>query len=86
MSQTTHHYSGLTSLEVIENRKKYGVNILTPPEKITFWQKLKTVLKHYISISTGILTIISLIAAFCLLTSMGQMIFVMPAVVLLSWF
>ena len=29
------HYIGLTDAQVLESRKKYGVNILTPPEKKT---------------------------------------------------
>ena len=32
MSQK-HHYTGLTDAEVLESRKKNGVNLLTPPEK-----------------------------------------------------
>ena len=32
MSQE-HHYTGLTDAEVLESRKKNGVNILTPPEQ-----------------------------------------------------
>lgn len=34
-----HHYTGLTDAEVSESRKKYGVNILTPPEKDPLWKK-----------------------------------------------
>ena len=29
----THHYTGLSDLQVLESRKKYGENILTPKEK-----------------------------------------------------
>ena len=36
-----HHYSGLTDAEVIASRQKNGVNVLTPPEKETFWDKVK---------------------------------------------
>jgi Ca2+-transporting ATPase len=28
-----HHFNGLTEAEVLESRKKHGVNILTPPKK-----------------------------------------------------
>lgn len=38
MSQK-HHYSGLTAAEVSESRRKYGVNILTPPEKEPLWKR-----------------------------------------------
>ena len=36
-----HHYSGLTDAQVLESRAKYGVNILTPPEEGTVWDKIK---------------------------------------------
>ena len=32
-----HHYGGLSHEEVLQNREKYGVNILTPPEKTSLW-------------------------------------------------
>lgn len=32
-------YSGLNDSQVIENRQKYGVNILTPPEKEPIWKQ-----------------------------------------------
>lgn len=34
-----HHYVGLTDKQVQENRSKYGVNILTPPEKDPLWKQ-----------------------------------------------
>ena len=33
------HYSGLTDAQVLESRKKYGANILTPPEKDPLWKQ-----------------------------------------------
>jgi len=36
--QTNHHYVGLTDIQVIESRKQYGENILTPPEKDPWWK------------------------------------------------
>ena len=41
MMEHKHHYSGLTDAQVLESRKKYGVNILTPPEEQSTWQKIK---------------------------------------------
>ncbi len=32
-----HHYGGLSHEEVLESRKKHGVNILTPPERTSLW-------------------------------------------------
>lgn len=32
-------YQGLTEAEVLKNREQYGVNILTPPEKESLWEK-----------------------------------------------
>src|SRR5574344_1603927 len=37
--EQTHHYTGLTDAEVLESRKKNGVNILTPPEKEPLWKQ-----------------------------------------------
>ena len=34
------HYTGLTDAQVIESRKQYGENILTPPEKEPWWKQL----------------------------------------------
>src|SRR5574344_320020 len=34
-----HHFIGLTDAEVLESRKKNGVNILTPPEKEPLWKQ-----------------------------------------------
>ena len=37
--QQKKHYIGLTDAEVLESRKKNGVNILTPPEKEPLWKQ-----------------------------------------------
>jgi len=37
--QQNHHHSGLTDAQVLESRKKYGENILTPPEKEPLWKE-----------------------------------------------
>lgn len=37
--QQKKNYIGLTDAEVLESRKKYGVNILTPPEKEPLWKQ-----------------------------------------------
>lgn len=37
--QQKKHYIALTDAEVLESRKKYGVNILTPPEKEPLWKQ-----------------------------------------------
>lgn len=34
-----HHFTGLSDGEVLESRKKHGVNILTPPEKDPLWKQ-----------------------------------------------
>ncbi len=38
MSQKN-HYTGLTDAEVLESRRKNGVNVLTPPEKDPWWKE-----------------------------------------------
>ena len=37
--QKQEHYTGLTDAEVLKIRAEHGVNILTPPQKETLWQK-----------------------------------------------
>lgn len=44
----THHYTGLTDAQVLENRKKYGANILTPPEEETMWEKIKNCMNFWL--------------------------------------
>ena len=45
MERTMHHYVGLSDAEVLESRKQHGENVLTPPEKETFWEKAKACIK-----------------------------------------
>ena len=75
-----HHYSGLTDAQVAESREKYGENVLTPPEKETFWDTLKDALKHWISISMAAITVAALVAAIA-----SGAHFMMPAVLMVSW-
>lgn len=79
-----HHYQGLTDAQVIESRQKYGVNILTPPEKETLWDVVKDVCKHWISISMFVLIVATLVAATVLCSSMGAIIWTMPAIITLG--
>ena len=37
--EQTHHHTGLSDAEVLESRKKHGVNTLTPPEKEPLWKQ-----------------------------------------------
>lgn len=79
-----HHYTGLTDAQVLESRKKYGVNILTPPEKETLWDTLKEACTHWIAISMFALIVLSAIAAGVLAGSMGAIIWSMPAIIALA--
>lgn len=56
-----HHYSGLTDAEVIASRQKNGVNVLTPPEKETFWDKVKECFKNPLIIVLMSLLVLSVI-------------------------
>lgn len=76
-----HHYTGLTEAQVLESRKKYGVNVLTPPEKETMWDVLKETCTHWIAISMFALIVISAIAAGVLCGGMGAIIWSMPAII-----
>ena len=75
-----HHYTGLTDQQVLESRRIHGVNVLTPPEKETFWDTVKDVLKHWISISMAVLTIGALVFAI-----VSGNYYAMPAVLAVSW-
>ena len=33
------HHQGLSEQQVLENRTRYGINILTPPEKEPLWKQ-----------------------------------------------
>ena len=84
MQNQKHHYVGLTDAEVIESRKKYGVNVLTPPEKETLWDKIKEVCTHWIVLGLLAILVGTIVAAFFLQGNMGGVIWVMPAIVLAS--
>jgi Ca2+-transporting ATPase len=76
-----YHYTGLSDAEVLASRKKYGVNVLTSPEKETFWDKVKETCSHWIAISMGIIFVLSILAAVLLVGSMGANIWVMPGII-----
>ena len=75
------HYIGLTDAQVLESRKKYGANILTPPEEDSLWDQIKEVCKHPIAITMFVLIGATIIAAAVLAGSMGTQIWMMPIIV-----
>ena len=75
------HYQGLTDAQVLENRAKFGANVLTPPEEDSLWNQIKEVCNHPIAIAMFVLIAISAILAGVLVGSMGSSIWVMPAIV-----
>lgn len=92
-------YTGLTAAEVLENRARYGANILTPPKKETLLQRALKTLKYWISVGMLVLCVLSLgLAVFlsshtgaALIASVPQTgaalfpsIWMMPAVVMLA--
>lgn len=79
-----HHFRGLTDAQVLESREKYGVNILTPPEKETMWDVLKEACTHWIAISMFALIVVTAIAAGVLCSGMGTVIWSMPAIMALA--
>lgn len=79
-----HHFRGLTDAQVLESREKYGVNVLTPPEKETMWDVLKEACTHWIAISMFALIVITAIAAGVLCGGMGSVVWSMPAIVALA--
>ena len=48
MEQKKHHYTGLTDAEVLASRQKHGVNILTPPEEESTWDKIKNCMHFWL--------------------------------------
>lgn len=77
----TKHYIGLTDAQVLESRKKFGANVLTPPKEDSLWDQIKEVCKHPIAITMACLIVATAILAGILAGSMGAMIWVMPAIV-----
>lgn len=77
----TQHYTGLTDAQVLESRAKYGANVLTPPEEDSLWDQILEVCKHPIAITMACLVIGTAILAGILTSSMGAIIWVMPAIV-----
>lgn len=76
-----HHYAGLSDAQVLESRQKYGVNVLTPPEKETMWNVLKETCTHWIAISMLALIVVSAIAAGVLCGGIGAVVWSMPAII-----
>lgn len=48
MEQKQHHYAGLTDAEVLASRAKNGVNILTPPEEQSTWDKIRDCMHYWL--------------------------------------
>ncbi len=75
------HYAGLTDAQVLDSRKKFGVNVLTPPEEDSLWDQIKEVCKHPFAITMACLILGTVILAGVLASNMGAIIWVMPAIV-----
>ena len=63
---TNHHYQGLTDAQVLESRAKHGVNVLTPPEEESVWQKIKDCMHFWLLKVDLAIFIIAAIAAIVL--------------------
>ena len=61
-----HHYTGLTDAEVLDSRLKHGVNILTPPEEQSTWDKIKDCMHYWLLKLIFGLFVSSIIALFIL--------------------
>lgn len=64
------HYTGLTDAEVLASRQKHGVNILTPPEEESTWDKIKDCM-HYWLIKLILGLFVASIAAIIILKATG---------------
>ena len=78
------YYVGLTDAQVLESRKKYGANVLTPPEEDSIWDQIKEKCKHPIAITMIVLIVGTIIAACLLVGGMGSKIWMMPAIVTIA--
>jgi len=79
-----HHYTGLTDAQVLESRRKYGANVLTPPEEDSLWDQIKEVCKHPIAITMACLIVGTAVLAGILASSMGTMTWMMPVIVAIA--
>ena len=61
-----HHFTGLTDAQVLESRKKYGANVLTPPEEETMWEKIKNCMHFWLLKVDLAIFVIAAIAAIVL--------------------
>ena len=81
---STRHYIGLTDAQVLESRKKYGANVLTPPEEDSIWDQIKEVCKHPIAITMACLICGTSVLAAILAGSLGVTAWMMPVIVMLA--
>jgi Ca2+-transporting ATPase len=87
MQNHKHHYTGLSDAEVLESRKRNGANVfLLDRRKKKLWDKIEEACSHWIVLSLLSILVGTIIAAFSLQGSMGNIIWVMPAIVLASTF
>ena len=68
MEKKQHHYTGLTDAEVLASRQKHGVNILTPPEEQSTWDKIKDCMHYWLLKLILGLFVASIIVVFILKT------------------
>ncbi|MBO4851262.1 MAG: calcium-translocating P-type ATPase, PMCA-type [Prevotella sp.] len=80
----TRHYSGLNDAEVLESRRLHGTNVLTPPQKETLWDRLRSTANHWIMRVMAVLVVLSLVAAAILSWQGGAAPWMMPAMLLVS--
>lgn len=84
-----HHYTGLTDAEVLASRQKHGVNILTPPEEESTWDKIKDCM-HYWLIKVILGLFVASIAAVVILKAAGvgmpTNVWIGPAILVVLFF
>ena len=68
MSQN-HHYSGLSDAQVLDSRKKHGINVLTPPAEESMWEKIKNCMHFWLLKVDLALFVVTAIAAIILPTT-----------------
>ncbi len=71
---------GLTDAEVVSSRELHGSNVLTPPTRTTWLQRLSSTCRHWIGICAEALIVIAAIVAAVMAPTLGAAVWVIPAI------
>ena len=78
IQRPSRHRVGLTDAEVLESRKRYGANVLTPPERVSTWQQFLSACRHWIGLGAIALVVVAIVVAALMASSLGAAVWMMP--------